>query len=207
MHFHPRHALRRIVLITLATALTTLVIVTVDYVLELRRDDLPVAPGTEASIGGPLDLVNADGTPVTERSFGDRHRLMFFGFTHCPHVCPSTLARLSEVLRVLGNGADALAVVFITVDPQRDTPAHLRSYRAPFDPRIHYLTGTDAQIAAAAAAYGVSFSKVALPDGDYTMDHTAALYLMAPDNRLVESFADSATAPQIATAVKAHTGG
>lgn len=175
-----------------------------DYMRELARQDRAVAPGTEAAVGGPFTLVDAAGQTVTEADFAGRPLLVFFGFTHCPHVCPDTLARLSAVLRELGPQADALSVAFITVDPERDTPDRLRQYRAPFHPRIRYLTGTPAQIAAVAEAYGVSYAKVALPGGDYTMDHTAALYLMDARNRLAESFAGVNDAARIARAVRAH---
>lgn len=178
--------------------------VVADYMRELAREDRAVPPGTETAIGGPFTLLDAAGNTVTEADFAGRPLLVFFGFTHCPHVCPATLARLSGVLRELGPQGDALTVAFITVDPERDTPKRLREYRAPFDPRIRYLTGTPAQIAATAQAYGVSYAKVALPDGDYTMDHTAALYLMDARNRLAESFAGVNDAARIARAVRAH---
>lgn len=205
MSAHRTPWLRRALLLAFGAAVLTVLAVVADYVRELGRDDRPVAPGAEATIGGDFELTDADGMPVTPASFSSRHALVFFGFTHCPHVCPTTLARLSETLRLLGADADAVQVLFITVDPARDTPERLKNYRAPFDPRIRYLTGTDAQIAQAAAAYGVSYAKVALPDGNYTMDHTAALYLLTPDNRLAQAFAGSVSAPDLARAIRDHT--
>ena len=178
--------------------------VLVDYLGELGRDDRAVPPGAEAAIGGPFTLVDHQGRTVTQADFAGQPLLVFFGFTHCPHVCPSTLARLSTVLRELGPQAQALTVAFITVDPQRDTPARLASYRAPFDARIRYLTGTPEQIAEVTQAYGVSYAKVALAGGDYTMDHTAALYLMDGRNRLVESFAEATDAGDMARRIRAH---
>lgn len=178
--------------------------VLVEYLRELGRDDRAVPPGAEAAIGGPFTLVDHQGTTVTQADFAGRPLLVFFGFTHCPHVCPSTLARLSTVLRELGPQADALTVAFITVDPERDTTARLAEYRAPFDARIRYLTGTPDQIADVARAYGVSYAKVALADGDYTMDHTAALYLMDGRNRLVESFAQAPDPGDMVRRIRAH---
>ena len=102
---------------------------------------------------------------------------MFFGFTHCPEVCPTTLFDLTRDLEALGADAAKLNVVFITVDPERDTPALMKTYLSSFDPRIVGLTGSDAEIAAAAKAYKVYYRKVPT-DSDYTMDHTATIFLM-----------------------------
>jgi protein SCO1/2 len=114
--------------------------------------------------------------------------LVFFGFTHCPDICPTTLFDVSEMMRALGKDADRAGALFITVDPERDTPAALKDYLSSFDPRVRGLTGDAAAIEAAEKAYRVYAKKVPTQDGDYTMDHTAIVYLMDKDGRFVRPF-------------------
>ncbi|MCG2635037.1 MAG: SCO family protein [Gammaproteobacteria bacterium] len=177
-----------------------------DYLTRLGSSEIAVAPGTESTIGGPFTLVNADGRTLTQADFSDRHSLIFFGFTHCPHVCPSTLERIAATLAGLGEQAEQLHPLFITVDPERDTPARLADYRKAFDPRIQMLTGSPEQIARVAKAYQVSYAKVALKSGDYTMDHTAALYLMSPGNQLLESFTQGVAPEEMIRTIRPHLG-
>jgi protein SCO1 len=125
-----------------------------------------------ASIGGPFQLVDQNRAPFSDQDLKGKTFLVFFGFTHCPDVCPTTLFEMSEILRKLGSDADRTAVMFITVDPERDTPESLKDYLASFDPHIRGLTGDPAAVAAVAKAYRVYFKKVPLEGGDYTMDHT-----------------------------------
>ena len=113
---------------------------------------------------------------------------MFFGFTHCPDVCPTTLFEVSEILRTLGPDADRVRAVFITVDPERDTPEVMKDYLSSFDSRLSGLTGDPAAVAAVAKAYRVYFKKVPLDQGGYTMDHTAIVYLMDKNGRFVSPF-------------------
>jgi protein SCO1/2 len=110
------------------------------------------------------------------------------GFTHCPDVCPTTLFRISEVLKAAGDRGRDLRAVFITVDPERDTPAALKDYLSSFDPRITGLTGDRPEVDAAIKAYRAFARKVPTKDGDYTMEHTAIVYLMDAKNRFVGSF-------------------
>ena len=135
-------------------------------------------PATSKSIGGPFSLVDHRGKQVTERDYLGKPTLIFFGFTFCPDVCPTTLLELTERLKELGAQADRLNVLFITVDPERDTPEQLALYLSSFDSRITGLTGNEDGIAAVIAEYRVYAHKVALKDGGYTMDHTAAIYMM-----------------------------
>jgi protein SCO1/2 len=130
------------------------------------------------SIGGPFNLIDQNGQPFSDKDLKGKSFLTFFGFTHCPDVCPTTLFEISEVLRYLGPDADHTAALFISVDPERDTPEAMRDYLASFDPHIHGLTGDAAAVAAVAKAYRVYYKKVPLEGGDYTMDHTAIVYLM-----------------------------
>jgi protein SCO1/2 len=141
-----------------------------------------------AAIGGPFKLVDQNGQIVTDQDLKGRPFLVFFGFTHCPDVCPTTLFEVSEILRALGPDADRTRALFITVDPERDTPAVMRDYLSSFDPHLSGLTGNAAEIAAVAKVYRVYFKKVPLDQGGYTMDHTAIVYLMDRDGRFVSPF-------------------
>ena len=146
--------------------------------------------GTASAIGGPFTLVDQNGKPVSDGDFKGKPFLVFFGFTHCPDVCPTTLFEVSEVLRALGPDAARTAALFITVDPERDTPAVLKDYLSSFDPHLRGLTGTPQQIAAAEKAYRAYAAKVPATTGggDYTMDHTALVYLMDKNGRFVAPF-------------------
>lgn len=129
-------------------------------------------------IGGPFEMVDSAGRRVTEEALLGKPSVIFFGFTFCPEVCPTTLYELSGLMEELGPAADALNVVFVSVDPQRDTPEHLRDYLSSFDPRIVGLTGTPEQLETIAKAYHVYYKRVPTDGGGYTMDHTATVYLM-----------------------------
>ncbi|MDP3854909.1 SCO family protein [Phenylobacterium sp.] len=137
-------------------------------------------------IGGPFQLIDTEGRPVTEQALKGKPTAIFFGFTYCPEVCPTTMAELTNWLRALGRHADQLNVVFISVDPERDTPAQLKTYLSNFDPRIRGFTGSPEAVAAAAKAYRVYYRKVDTDDGGYTVDHSAAIYLFDKDGGFVE---------------------
>ena len=151
------------------------------------RLSTPVAQQV-AAIGGPFKLTDQDGHAVTDQELKGRPFLVFFGFTNCPDVCPTTLFEVSEILRALGPDADRTRALFITVDPERDTPAVMKEYLSSFDPHLSGLTGDPAAIAAVAKAYRVYFKKVPLDQGGYTMDHTAIVYLMDKAGRFVSPF-------------------
>ncbi|HUJ48524.1 MAG TPA: SCO family protein [Rhizomicrobium sp.] len=152
-----------------------------------------------AAVGGPFHLEDQNGKPVSDQDMKGRPFLVFFGFTHCPDVCPTTLFDLSQVLQKLGPDADRTGALFITVDPERDTPAVLKDYLSNFDPHLRGLTGDQASINAAIKAYRVYAKKVPLDNGDYTMDHTAVVYLMDKDGRFVAPFSLKRT-PEAAAA-------
>lgn len=141
-----------------------------------------------AAVGGPFQLEDQNGKAVTDKDEKGRPFLVFFGYTHCPDICPTTLFELSEVMKALGKDADRTGALFITVDPERDTPAVLKDYLSNFDPHLRGLTGDPAAINATLRAYRVYAKKVPLKDGDYTMDHTAVVYLMDKDGRFVAPF-------------------
>jgi protein SCO1 len=141
-----------------------------------------------AAIGGPFSLTDQNGRTVTDQDFKGRPFLVFFGFTHCPDICPTTMFEISEIIRKLGPDGDRVRALFITVDPERDTPAALKDYVSSFDPRIVAVTGDDAAIAAVAKAYRAYYKRTPLAEGGYTMDHTAIVYLMGKDGRFVTPF-------------------
>jgi protein SCO1/2 len=147
-----------------------------------------VPGGGPSAIGGPFKLIDQDGKPITDQEFKGRPLLVFFGYTHCPDICPTTLFEMSEVLRVLGKDADQVNALFITVDPERDTPAMMKDYLSSFDPHMRGATGDQKAIDAVEKAYRVYAKKVPTKDGDYSMDHTALVYLMDKQGRFVAPF-------------------
>jgi protein SCO1/2 len=141
-----------------------------------------------AAIGGPFHLVDQDGQAFSDQDLKGKTFLVFFGFTHCPDVCPTTLFDMSEIMRNLGPEADRTAALFISVDPERDTQEAMKDYMSSFDPHVRGLTGNAEALAAVAKAYRVYYKKVPLDGGDYTMDHTAIVYLMDKEGRFVSPF-------------------
>jgi protein SCO1 len=129
-------------------------------------------------IGGPFTLVDETGAQVTEAALKGRPTVMYFGYTFCPEVCPTTLTELAQWIRMLGPDADKLNYVFVTVDPERDTPKVMHDYVSAFDPRIRGFTGTPDQVAKVAREYRVYYKRIPTSDGGYAIDHTAGLYLM-----------------------------
>ena len=136
------------------------------------------------STGGSFELTDQTGKPFSSTALAGRPYAIFFGFTHCPDVCPTTLVEMSNHLAALGADADKLRVVFISVDYERDTPDTLRAYMASFDARIIGLTGSEAQIAQAAKGWNAHYDKFTESNGSITIVHSAHVYLMDADNRL-----------------------
>jgi len=141
-----------------------------------------------SAVGGPFRLTDQDGKPVSNDSFRGKPYLVFFGFTHCPDVCPTTLFEVSEIMRNLGKDADRTAALFITVDPERDTPDKMKDYLSSFDPHLTGATGDLPTVAAVAKAFRVYYKKVPTEGSDYTMDHTAIVYLMDKNGNFVSPF-------------------
>lgn len=137
--------------------------------------------------GASFTLVDQKDQPITEAAFRGHPSVVFFGFTHCPEVCPTTLWEMSEALKALGPDADKLKVLFISIDPTRDDPEALALYLQSFDPRIVGLTGSEEEIGTVAASYRAYWRKVPTGDGDYTMDHTASIYLMDADGEFTST--------------------
>src|SRR6476619_1975023 len=153
-----------------------------------------------ALVGGPFSLTGPDGKTLTDRDFRGRSMLVFFGFTHCPDICPAEMQVIAQALDHLGDKAKKMVPVFITVDPERDTPQAMAEYVKSFGPNFVGLTGSPEAIAAAAKAYRVAYSKIETKDspGDYTVDHSALVYLMGPDGKYVTHFSYGLSADQMA---------
>jgi len=157
------------------------------------------------ALGGPFTLVDHTGRTVTERDFAGRVLLVYFGYTYCPDVCPTELGTIAAAMDALGPAGERVTPVFISIDPERDTPEALADYVSRFHPRLIGLTGSAEQVAQAARAYRVYYAKVAPRDTtEYLMDHSAFIYLVGPDGR-VRSLFPPETAPEaIAATVTAQ---
>ena len=156
------------------------------------------------SVGGPFTLENSSGKTVTDRDFRGKYMLVYFGYTYCPDVCPTTLNAVAAALDKLGPKAKDLSPIFITVDPQRDTPEVMREYTQSFDPRIVGLTGTPQQIAAAAREYGAYYVRHWTGPGanDYVMDHSTYLYVIDPRGKFVRAFDTDMSGDRIVDALR-----
>jgi len=160
------------------------------------RDNPKGAAGTllSSAIGGPFRLVDQNGKPFTDANLKGKWHLLFFGYTHCPDTCPTALNEISLAMDRLGKKRDEVGVVFITVDPERDTPEVLKSYMQSFDAPIVALTGTPDEVAQAAKAYRVFYAKHQRADGGYDMDHSAVIYIMDPQGRFTATLSPDTTA-------------
>ena len=173
-------------LLVLAAFLSGLVLFSTIVFIVTGRSPAPVA--LQSAVGGPFRLTDHNGRTVTDQDLKGRPFLVFFGFTHCPDVCPTTLFEVSEILRALGKDGERVRALFVTVDPERDTPEKLKDYLSSFDPRLIGATGDDVAVKAIERAYRVYAKRVPLDGGGYTMDHTAIVYLMDKDGRFVAPF-------------------
>lgn len=159
-----------------------------------------------AAISGDFSLVDHTGKQVTDENFRGQWLLAFFGFTHCPDVCPTTLNQVALIMDVLGATVDQVQPLFFTVDPERDTPKAMAEYVSVFHPRIIGLTGTPEQVKQAARNYRIYFAKIAqenAPDG-YMMDHSAYLYLMNPEGEFETVFSHDDKAEDIAAKIRSR---
>jgi protein SCO1 len=148
----------------------------------------PRAVTAASAIGGPFQLVDQSGQTVSDQNLQGKPTIIFFGFTHCPDVCPTALFEMSEILKAMGPDASRVNAFFVSVDPERDTPEIMKSYLGSFDPNLKGLTGSPEAVAGIVSGYRVYAKKVPLKDGDYTMDHTALIYLMDKTGRFVAPF-------------------
>jgi protein SCO1/2 len=155
----------------------------------------PAVVHSPQAIGGPFKLKTGRGDIVTERDFRDKWLLVYFGYTHCPDICPTTLAEVVQTIDLLGAAGAGVQPLFITIDPERDTPDVMDAYVKALDARIIGMTGTPAEIAAAAKGYKVHYAKMESKSGngrDYQMEHSSFVYVMGPDGRYVTLFTPGA---------------
>ncbi len=169
---------------TVLWLLTLLVAGAALYALLNRSEPPQEQTGYGDTVGGPFALTAPDGSTVTDRTLAGKPFALFFGFTRCPDVCPTTLARLAQLRKRMGEDGDAFEIVFVSVDPQFDTPEDIGRYIALFDTPIIGLTGTKEQIDAVVDAYHAFYEKVPIEGGGYTVDHTASVFLMDREGKL-----------------------
>jgi protein SCO1/2 len=188
-----------------AVVLAGLVILGTGGFLALALRDSPrgvAGTALSSAIGGPFRLMDQNGKPVTDADLKGKWSLIYFGYTHCPDACPTALNDIAIALDQLGPKRDAVRPVFITVDPERDTPAALKDYVTAFDAPILALTGTPEEVAQAARAYRVYYAKHPEAGGDYSMDHSSVIYVMDPQGRFTASFTHESTPEQISDRLK-----
>lgn len=173
------------ILLWLAVAVGAMVLVAI----LLRPAPPPVATTEIASFGGPFTLTGSDGQPFSSARLAGRPYAIFFGFTHCPDVCPTTLARLARLRNSLGKGNDAFAIVFVTVDPERDKPADMGRYAGLFGTPIIGLTGSVAEIERVKKSFGIFSKKVSQSGGGYNVDHTATVLLFDREGKFSSTIA------------------
>jgi len=197
-------------LILAAMAATALVLGWSVATMVLGRSG-PTGSVNRALIGGPFELTDHRGRPVTDSQFRGKQMLVYFGYTYCPDVCPTELQNLSQVLDLLGEATPQVQTLFITVDPQRDTVAHLAGYMESFHATILGLTGSKEQIAQAAKAYRVYYARAKGSgnpkdpnDDSYLVDHSGFVYLMGRDGQYLAHFAPNADPQKIAQTVRQH---
>lgn len=145
----------------------------------------------QAQIGGPYHLRDQNGKQVSSADFRGRYQLIYFGYSYCPDICPTTLTIMAQALSQLGVDGNSIAPIFITVDPARDTPAVLKPYLAAFSPRFIGLTGNESQISMVEKEFHIYAQKRSFPNGTYAMDHSSVIYLLNPEGRLVAYYSGS----------------
>jgi len=196
---------RTVGLATIAAILSAILIALVATMFLIERPAPP--PMTVAAEIKRFELVDTAGAVVTPESFAGKWALLFFGFTRCPDVCPTTLIDMGQLLERMGPQAESLQPVFVSVDPEWDTRERMADYMENFDPRIVGLTGTMDQIREVAKNYSVFFRKVPLEDDGYTIDHSAALYLLNPDGIYVRPYSWQDGSETLATKLTAVMNG
>lgn len=187
--------------ILIAVAFAGVLVVAAGVLLGIILSEGPRgAAGTAmaSAIGGPFKLVDQNGKTVTDADLKGKWHLVFFGYTHCPDACPTALNEMALALDQLGGKKSSVGVFFISVDPERDTPAVLKDYLASFDAPVTGLTGTPQEVAQAAKDYRVYYAKHPRADGGYDMDHSAVIYIMDPQGRFTATFTPDASSDDMA---------
>lgn len=206
--FRNKYARARLVL----TPVLLVAAIIVGAVLWHQADQLPrpgkVVSSGQTSIGGPFHLIDQNGNSVSDHTYRGRYMLIYFGYTFCPDVCPTTLGVMAGAMDKLGAQAGKVVPIFITIDPARDTPAVLKQYVAAFGPRFVGLTGDQASITQVENAFHVYAKKAPAGPGaakdTYAVNHSSVIYLMGPDGKLVSYYDNPLSPDQLATAIKQH---
>lgn len=197
---------RRLVVVIVAGFLIGALAGAAALILANGQETRGVATTGTALVGGPFTLVDQTGKTVTDTDFRGRHMLVFFGFTHCPDICPAELQVLAATLEALGPEASKVVPIFISVDPERDTPEVMADYVKNFGDKFVGLTGSPEQVAAAAKAYRVSYAKFKEKDSatDYSVDHSALVYLMGPNGDYLTHFPYGTSAEKMAETLRRY---
>ncbi len=214
----PQTRLARVA-VAVSLALTLAVLVLAGWQI-LRRATAPEGVAGTAAVGGPFRLTDQFGAVRTEADFRGRFMLLFFGYSHCPDVCPTALQSVSAALDALGPAGERVVPIFVTIDPARDTVERLRDYAANFHPRLVALTGSAEETAAVARAYRVYYARAGDQGsgdqgsgdhgagdhgpGDYEMNHSTIVYLMGPDGAYVSHFTHETPPEKIAETIREH---
>lgn len=176
-----------------------------ELVIDASGEGTETASSGKAQVGGPFTLVNQDGETVTEEAYRGKYMLIYFGFTFCPDVCPTELGIMTAALDRLGKKAEKVQPIFITIDPERDTPEVMARYVKLFSPRLVGLTGTPEQIDEVAKAYHVFYRKVEDENStEYTMDHSSIVFLMGPDGEYLKLFPPQTPPDKMAAAIESY---
>jgi protein SCO1/2 len=200
----PRSALARIALVVCLLLVAAVLGVLGWQIID--RSGPGAAAGGVATIGGPFNLTDQNGQRRTEADFRGQIMLVYFGYTHCPDVCPTELQTMSDAIDALGEAGAKVTPIFVTIDPARDTVAQMKAYAPNFHPRLVALTGTEAEVAAAARAYRVYYARgrSEAGDGEYLMDHSGFVYVMDREGRYLTHFGPDATAEEMAKTLRQH---
>ena len=188
--------------------LAAMVLILFLYLPGMRPEQPSTTSTGTVAIGGPFTLTDVHGKTITEADLKGRYSLVFFGFTHCPDICPLALQVVSQALEAAGPAAEKVQPVFITIDPERDTSEAMAAYMANFDPRFMALTGTPDQVQGAEKSYRVFAAKVPIKEaegkdtGDYAMNHTGYIYLMDRNGQYLAHFQKDTAPDELAARLK-----
>jgi protein SCO1/2 len=202
----PKRANRPLLILMVATMAVAAILVVAMWRIVAsgpRDGGFTAAP----DIGGSYSLVDQAGAPVTEKTYLGKYQLLYFGYTFCPDACPTELQVMAQAIDTLGPLGDKVQPIFVTIDPERDTPPRLADYVPLFHKRLVGLTGTPEQIAAIARAYKVYYAKAPLKDGAYGMNHSSFVYLMNPQGKFMTVFGGDLDADKMAAELRRYMGG
>jgi len=174
--------------------------------LSYAGDRITGLPSGTAAIGGPFALIDQTGVPKTDKDFAGQYLLVYFGYTYCPDVCPTTLAVMGDAMKKLGPAGERITPIFVTVDPARDTPGVLKTYLANFGSRFVGLTGNNEAIKQIEKEYSVYAVRENLQGGGYAMTHSNTIYLMGPNGKFITHYEEEIGPDKLADALRKQVG-